>query len=179
MDREAEFRRLYEAHRAAVHAYFTGRTGDPQTAADLMQDVFLRVWQHLEKLTDDAGRPAAGVDLHRGPEPVGRRAPAPARPRPAPSRPWPMSRPARPRAAAPRPAARCIAAERVAVVGEAIRRLPEPQRVTLTMAAAGGMTSAELAAVLGVPAGTVRYRLSLARRTVAEALDRYDDPTET
>ena len=52
MDREAEFRRLYEANRAAVHAYFTGRTGDPQSAADLMQDVFLRAWQHLEKLTD-------------------------------------------------------------------------------------------------------------------------------
>jgi RNA polymerase sigma-70 factor, ECF subfamily len=47
------------------------------------------------------------------------------------------------------------------------------------MAAAGGMTSAELAAVLGVAAGTVRYRLSLARRAVAEALDRYDDPRET
>jgi RNA polymerase sigma-70 factor (ECF subfamily) len=71
-----------------------------------------------------------------------------------------------------------IAAERVAVAGEAIRRLPESQRITLTMAAAGGMTSAELAATLGVPAGTVRYRLSLARRAVAEALDRYDDPTE-
>ena len=71
-----------------------------------------------------------------------------------------------------------IAAERVAVVGEAIRRLPEPQRVTLTMAAAGGMTSAELAAALGVPAGTVRYRLSEARRTLAEALGRYDDATE-
>jgi hypothetical protein len=68
MDREAEFRRLYEAHRAAVHAYFTGRTGDPQWAADLMQDVFL---------------------------------------------------PARP----PQPASTAvIAAERVAVVGEAIRR---------------------------------------------------------
>jgi RNA polymerase sigma-70 factor (ECF subfamily) len=52
MDREAEFRRLYEANRAAVHAYFTGRTGDTQSAADLMQDVFLRAWQHLEKLTD-------------------------------------------------------------------------------------------------------------------------------
>ncbi len=61
-------------------------------------------------------------------------------------------------------------------MGEAIRRLPEPQRVTLTMAAAGGMTSAEVAAALGVPAGTVRYRLSEARRAVAEALDRYDDP---
>jgi DNA-directed RNA polymerase specialized sigma24 family protein len=29
-----------------------------------------------------------------------------------------------------------------------------------------------------VPAGTVRYRLSLARRTLAEALGDYDDPQE-
>jgi hypothetical protein len=26
MDRETEFRRLYDAHRATLHAYFTGRT---------------------------------------------------------------------------------------------------------------------------------------------------------
>lgn len=173
MDREAEFRRLYEAHRAAVHAYFTGRIGDSQSAADLMQDVFLRVWQHLDKLTDmtDDGQRAwiftvarnLSVDVHRhqhtqvGAERALAREPA---------------RPAQPASRA------VIAAERVAVVGEAIRRLPEPQRVTLTMAAAGEMTSTEIAAALGVPAGTVRYRLSLARHTLAEALDRYDDPRE-
>jgi RNA polymerase sigma-70 factor, ECF subfamily len=182
MDREAEFRRLYEAHRAAVHAYFTGRSGDPQSAADLMQDVFLRVWQHLEKLTempDDRQRAwiftvarNLSVDAHRH-----RQAQAGAEQALAhePARP-PHSAGA---AASTAAGSAVIAAERVAVVGEAIRRLPEPQRVTLTMAAAGGMTSAELAAVLGVAAGTVRYRLSLARRAVAEALDRYDDPTET
>lgn len=173
MDREAEFRRLYEAHRAAVHAYFTGRTSDSQSAADLMQDVFLRVWQHLDKLTDmtDDGQRAwiftvarnLSVDVHRhqhtqvGAERALAREPA---------------RPAQPASRA------VIAAERVAVVGEAIRRLPEPQRVTLTMAAAGEMTSTEIAAALGVAAGTVRYRLSLARHTLAEALDRYDDPRE-
>ena len=177
MDREAEFRRLYEAHRAAVHAYFTGRTGDPQSAADLMQDVFLRVWQHLEKLTDmPEDRQRAwiftvarnlSVDAHRhqhtraGAEQAVAHEPALA-----------------PQSASTAASTAVIAAERVAVVGEAIRRLPEPQRITLTMAAAGGMISAELAATLGVPAGTVRYRLSLARRAVAEALDRYDDPTE-
>jgi RNA polymerase sigma-70 factor (ECF subfamily) len=83
----------------------------------------------------------------------------------------------------PAPAARpasapVIAAERVAIVGEAIRRLPEQQRVTLTMAAAGALTSTEIATALGVPAGTVRYRLSLARRALAEALDQYDYRTE-
>ena len=173
MDREAEFRRLYEANRAAVHSYFTGRTGNPQQAADLMQDVFLRVWRRLDEL---AGMPQdrqrawiftvarnLSVDTHRhertqaGAEQVLAREPA--------------------RAEQPASTA-VIAAERVAVVGEAIRRLPESQRVTLTMAAAGEMTSAELADALGVPAGTVRYRLSLARRAVAEALDRYDDAAE-
>jgi RNA polymerase sigma-70 factor (ECF subfamily) len=173
MDREAEFRQLYEAHRAAVHAYFTGRTSDRWAAADLMQEVFMRVWQRLPELV---GRSADGqrawiftvarnlsVDVHRhqhtqvGAERALAREPA---------------RPAQPASRA------VIAAERVAVVGEAIRRLPEPQRVTLTMAAAGEMTSTEIAAALGVPAGTVRYRLSLARHTVAEELDRYDDPRE-
>ena len=132
MDREAEFRRLYEAHRAAVHAYFTGRTSDSQSAADLMQDVFLRVWQHLDKLTDmpDDRQRAwiftvarnLSVDAHRHQHTQVGAEQALAR------------EPARP----PQPASRAvIAAERVAVVGEAIRRLPEPQRVTLTMAAAG------------------------------------------
>jgi RNA polymerase sigma-70 factor (ECF subfamily) len=177
VDREAEFRRLYEAHRGAVHAYFVGRTGDPHSAADLMQDVFLRAWQHLDKLADlaDDGQRAwiftvarnLSVDAHRhrqtqvgvqqalGHEPD-----------------------SLPRSTTTPASAAVIAAERVAVAGEAIRGLPEPQRVALTMAAVSGMTSTELAAVLGVPAGTVRYRLSLARRAVAEALDRYDDPAE-
>ena len=173
MDREAEFRRLYEAHRGAVHAYFTGRTGDPQLAADLMQDVFLRAWQQLDRLADmpEDGRRAwiftvarnLSVDAHRHRLTQAGTQQALAREPGSPTEPASMA---------------VIAAERVAVVGEAIRRLPEPQRVALTMAAAGGMTSAELAAALGVPAGTVRYRLSLARRAVAEALDRYDNPAE-
>ena len=57
MDREAEFRELYEAHRDAVHAYFVGRTGDRWLAADLMQEVFMRVWQRLPAV---AGRSADG-----------------------------------------------------------------------------------------------------------------------
>jgi RNA polymerase sigma-70 factor, ECF subfamily len=173
MDSEAEFRRLYDAHRAAVHAYFTGRTGDPISAADLMQDVFLRAWQHVEELADmpDDRQRAwiftvarnLSVDAHRqqrtraGTEQALAHSPA--------DPPQPASAPV-------------IAAERVAVVGEAIRRLPEQQRVALTMAAAGEMTSAEMATALGVPAGTVRYRLSLARRALAQALHRYDCATE-
>jgi RNA polymerase sigma-70 factor, ECF subfamily len=135
--------------------------------------VFLRVWQHVEELADlpDDRQRAwiftvarnLSVDAHRhqrtqaGTEQALAHSPA----------------------APPQPAsAPVIAAERAAVVGEAIRGLPEQQRVALTMAAAGEMTSAEIGVALGVPAGTVRYRLSLARRALAEALARYDCVTE-
>ncbi len=168
---DAEFGRLYAAHRTAVHAYFVGRTGDPAAAADLMQEVFLRVWQRLPEVTGRApdGQRAwiftvarnLSVDAYRHER---TRADAEAglarEPAPAP----------------PAASTAVLAAERVAVVGAAIRRLPEQQRVTLALAAAGDLTSAEIAGALGVPAGTVRYRLSEARRTLAAALASYDDP---
>lgn len=172
MDPDAEFRRLFDAHRGAVHAYFLGRTDDRWAAADLTQEVFLRVWQRLSEV---AGRPVDGqrawiftvarnlsVDAHRrertrlGTETALRHEPAPT--------------------ATPPASAGVIEAERVATVAGAIRRLPEGQRTVLTMAAAGELTSAEIAAALDLPAGTVRYRLSEARRALAAALAEYDRP---
>jgi RNA polymerase sigma-70 factor (ECF subfamily) len=174
MGRDAEFSRLYAAHRDAVHAYFVGRTGDRAAAADLMQEVFLRAWQRLPELTDRSpdGQRAwiftvarnLSVDAYRHERTRADTEAALGR--------LPVATP-------PPASTTVIAAERVAVVGEAIRRLPERQRVTLSMAAAGGMTSAEIATALGVPAGTVRYRLSEARRALAAALASYDDPAST
>jgi RNA polymerase sigma-70 factor, ECF subfamily len=173
MDLEAEFRRLYDAHRDAVHAYLIGRAGGRQLAADLLQEVFLRVWRHLDtvaglpadrqrgwiftvarNLSIDAGRHdriAAGAEQALAAEPA----------RPAAS-----------------PSDSVISTERAAIVAAAIRQLPEPQRVTLALAAAGGLTSPQIGAALGIPPGTVRYRLSVARRALAEALGDYDDPKE-
>lgn len=173
VDREAEFRRLYDAHRGAVHAYFAGRTGDRDLAADLMQDVFTRVWRHLGQLhgmTDDHQRAwiftvarNLSIDSLRQ-----RRTQSATQETLARERSFPSDS----------ASARVIDAERSSVVANAVERLPEDHRVVLTMAAAGGMTSAEIGSALGVPAGTVRYRLSLARRSVADALRRYDQGEE-
>jgi RNA polymerase sigma-70 factor (ECF subfamily) len=173
MDREAEFRRLYDDNRSAVHAYLIGRLCGRQSPADLLQEVFMRVWRHLDtvaglppdrqrgwiftvarNLSIDAGRhdrTLAGTEraLAAGPA----------------------------RTASPASDA-VVSAERAAIVGAAIRRLPEPQRVTLALAAAGGLTSTEIGAALGIPPGTARYRLSLARRALADALGDYDDSGE-
>jgi RNA polymerase sigma-70 factor (ECF subfamily) len=173
MSPEAEFRQMYEAHRTAVHAYFVGRTADRWTAADLMQEVFMRVWQRLPELMVKSadGQRAwiftvarnLSIDAHR----------------------QERSRAATERTlgdqlapAQPAVTTAVIAAERVAIVDQAIKRLPEQQRITLAMAAAGGLTSAQIAAALDVPAGTVRYRLSMARRTLAAALAGYDCPQQ-
>ena len=171
MDRETEFRRVYEGHRTAVHAYFVGRTVDRSAAADLTQEVFLRVWQRLPELTgmpDDRQRAwiftvarNLSIDTYRH-ERTRTDTEAALRHQPTPT--------------ALAASTAVIEAQRVAVVSAAMARLPEEQRITLTMAAAGDMTSAEIAAALGIPAGTVRYRLSVARRTLAAALADYDDP---
>lgn len=171
MDREAEFRRLYDAHRDAVHAYLIGRLSGRQAAADLLQEVFMRVWRYLDTVT---GLPADGqrgwiftvarnlsIDAVRRDRTLAGTEQALA---------------AEPPQLAAAASDAVIGAERAAVVGAAIRRLPEPQRVTLAMAAAGGLNSTEIGAALGIPPGTARYRLSLARRALADALGDYDNP---
>ena len=179
MDREAEFRRLYEAHRVAVHAYFAGHAawGNSQLAADLMQEVFLRAWQHLDKV---AGLPADGqrgwlftVARNLSVDSARHQRTADGAQRAL------EHEPAARQSSVTAPASTAVlAAERATVVAAAMAKLPEQQRVTLAMAAAGELSSAEIGAALGVPAGTVRYRLSLARRTLAEALGDYDEPQE-
>jgi RNA polymerase sigma-70 factor (ECF subfamily) len=171
MDQEAEFRRLYDAHRYGVHAYLIGRLCDRELAADLLQEVFMRVWRHLDAV---AGLPAdrqrgwiftvarnLSIDLSRHDQTMARAEQALA------------AEPTRP--AAPASDA-VISAERAAIVGAAIRRLPGPQRVTLALAAAGGLTSAQIGDALGIPPGTARYRLWLARRALADVLGSYDGP---
>lgn len=179
MDPEAEFSQLYQAHRAAVHAYLLGRTGDRASAADLMQEVFLRAWKRLPEL---ALRTAGGqrawiftvarnltIDSLRQQRTRDGTAVALAT---TADRSAGTGNPG----GAAEVSTTVIAAERVAVLDAALDRLPETQRTVLAMATAGGLTSAEIAEALGVPAGTVRYRLSLARRSLAAALADYDDP---
>ncbi len=57
-------------------------------------------------------------------------------------------------------------------VQRALQLLPTEQRAVLALFAVEGLSHAEVADVLGVPVGTVWSRLHLARRRLAEALER-------
>jgi RNA polymerase sigma-70 factor, ECF subfamily len=168
-DDAAVFTRIFELHRHAVHAYFLGRVADPELARDLLQETFLRVWRRLSEL---APLPAEqqrawiftvarnlAIDSYRAG--AARRAAEGALRRDAATR----------QATVAGPHQQAELGERLARLDAAIRRLPEDQRVILSMATTGGMTSRQIGEALGEPPGTVRYRLSLARKQLAAALD--------
>jgi RNA polymerase sigma-70 factor (ECF subfamily) len=62
------------------------------------------------------------------------------------------------------------AAQRAARLWTAIDALPEKLRLTIVLSAIEGHDVNEVAALLGIPAGTVKSRLFLARKALAETL---------
>jgi RNA polymerase sigma-70 factor (ECF subfamily) len=172
-DDAAVFTRIFDEHRHAVHAYFIGRVGDPELARDLVQETFLRVWRRLSEVgplpaeqqrawTFTVARNLA-IDSYRAA--ATRRAAEAALRHHA----------ATQEATVAGPHLQVELGERLARLDAAIRRLPEEQRVILSMATAGGLTSHQIGEALGEPAGTVRYRLSQARKQLAAALDLEDE----
>ena len=64
------------------------------------------------------------------------------------------------------------AADEVARLREALRRLPDEQRAILSLHYLDGLGIAEIVRALGVPAGTVKSRLYHARNRLKQALER-------
>jgi RNA polymerase sigma-70 factor (ECF subfamily) len=172
-DDAAVFTRIFDEHRHAVHAYFIGRVGDPELARDLVQETFLRVWRRLSEVGPlPAEQQRAwiftvarnlAIDSYRA---AATRQAAEAALR---------HHAATQEATVAGPHLQVELGERLARLDAAIRRLPEEQRVILSMATAGGLTSHQIGEALGEPAGTVRYRLSQARKQLAAALDLEDE----
>jgi RNA polymerase sigma-70 factor, ECF subfamily len=150
-------RALYDEHVGALLSYAVRlSSGDRQRAEDIVQETFLRAWRHPEALAEERGsvRPwlftiarNLAVDAHRA-----RRA-----------RPPEVSD----EALAVVPAAdeldRALEAWQVA---DALAALSPDHRAVLVETYYRGRSVAEAAAVLGVPAGTVKSRSYYALRAL-------------
>jgi RNA polymerase sigma-70 factor (ECF subfamily) len=157
---------LYEEHRVALHAYFLGRTGDPELALDLLQEVFLRVWRGMQTVEalpaekrvywvfsiarnlvlDTYRKRGAGDSAQQRLEQEAQPALVPAAERQAEEH------------------------EQLAELETAIHQLPDDLRVVFVLHVLGEQNSTEIGEILGRPPGTVRYQLARARRQLAEQL---------
>ncbi len=164
-EREAEFAARVEQTQQRVFRVAYSVLLNAADAEEVAQDAFLRAYRRRSSLRDPAkfrswvARIAFRLALNRR-RAHGRRLARDAA--------WYAARPSAPGEGPPNEA------DDVSFEGirEEIDRLPEKLRVVLLLSAVEGMEAREVAGVLGIPAGTVRSRLHLARKRLLEEIGR-------
>ena len=158
--------RLYARYGRALFAYVSDLVPDAGMAEEVVQDTFVAAWRGAARfehrssvaswLFGIARRQARDRTRSRGPE-----------------------------LAPPQeleelitgdrgPEAHALASAARADLISALDRLPSHHREPLVLALVHGLSGPEIAAVLGVPEGTVKSRLHAARRSVRALLDKGD-----
>jgi RNA polymerase sigma-70 factor, ECF subfamily len=154
---------LFDTCKDRVYTLALHLTGDPAEAADVTQDVFLRVMARIGQYRGDARfstwlhRVVVNVFLDR----------KKARRRYAPLDESTLAR--RP-SAEPSPEAAVIRAQARGHVAAAVQRLPEKLRVPLVLRYGSGLSYGDIAVTLGLREGTVASRLSRALAQLAREL---------
>lgn len=155
MNQADAFDELYRASRQRLFGYVYAVTGDVAEAQDAVQEAFVRAWQHWPSVRDHPN-PESWVRVTATRIAVSR---------------WRRTRTRvlahlrhGPPESVPEPGT-----ETVEVVA-ALRRLPEEQRLALALYYLAGLPVKEVAAETGVPAGTVKARLSRGRAALARLL---------
>jgi RNA polymerase sigma-70 factor (ECF subfamily) len=154
---------LWTEHGDALLGHVRRRVGDPGRAEDIVQEVMLRAWRHADRL-DTRSRSLRpwlftvadhlATDQHRA-----RRA-----------RPEEVGGAALERGSSPDESERTVAALDVAA---ALRSLTPEHRAVLLETYYHGRTVAETAAILGIPAGTVKSRAYYALRALRLFLEEH------
>jgi RNA polymerase sigma-70 factor (ECF subfamily) len=156
---------LFERHGRAVYAFCARRTADLALAEDLTSIVFLEAWRRRQRteITGESLLPWLLGIAHNAVRNAHR---SRRRHRAALARlpPEPLE------AAADDVASRIDAERALAGALQAIRTLPDRERDVVVLVLWSGLSYEDAALVLGVPAGTVRSRLSRARARLSASL---------
>lgn len=156
---------LWSRHAASLLAYLHGLIGDRDLAEELVQDTLFAAWRGAARFRGDSnvrtwlfaiGRRQAMQRLRRAHEAGQARADE--------------VKLAELPAAEPGPEVVALARAEVSTVGVAIGGLSAVHREVLQLIFTHGLSAREAARVLGVPTGTVKSRLSNARRALAAVL---------
>jgi RNA polymerase sigma-70 factor (ECF subfamily) len=161
---EAALREVYREHVAAVNGLALRVLSNEALAEDVVQDVFVRLWEQPERFDPERGRLRAfllsmthsrAVERVRAEESLRRRHVAAER--------EPVEMPNDPaRVAENRDVEDSVRA--------ALAQLPDAQRTPIEMAYFSGMSYREVALELGEAEGTVKYRIRMGMQKLRAAL---------
>jgi len=158
-------RAVYRQHAGAVHTIARAMVGDPELAADVVQQTFVKAWRAAA--TFDEGR-ALAPWLYA----IARRTAIDA-----------LRSERRPTQGGHGPevdaAVTTLSFDRtweVLEVRAAVERLPEAEREVVRLSSLLGFTHVEVAERLGVPVGTVKSRSARAHRRLAAMLGHLEEP---
>jgi len=141
----AAFNLLYQENAPRLRAFLRRITGSSEAAEDIVQETFSAFWKNPGSYEPEQGSLRTwlfGISKKRA------------------ANWWRKRDPAGPQADEPASACRL---EISSILGDALARLPEQQRVILWLREVEGQSYEELAAILEIPIGTVRSRLFAAR----------------
>lgn len=162
----AAFDEVYGEHETMVYNLALSLVGDPERAADVAQEIFLRVYRHLGKFR---GRSSLKTWIFRV-------AVNQCRSRLARRRPWHQPLPEEEGSQTlvdPRrgPEARTLADDAGRRLRRCLSEVPEPFREAVVLRDIEGLAYDEIAEVLGVRIGTVRSRIARGRRHLKDRLE--------
>jgi RNA polymerase sigma-70 factor (ECF subfamily) len=163
---------LYDRHAGAVYSLVARIVGDRQVAEDLLQEVFVRVWQRAGTYQGARGKPLTwvlGIAHNVAIDEVRRRR---RRPLEADDRDEEGQLTALQALPAVDSDPSDLTWERLRreQIMAALAQLPEAQRILIELAYFEGYTQSQLAARLGEPLGTIKTRMRLAAQKLRELL---------
>src|SRR6185436_14249492 len=172
----AAFGLLIEDHLAAARRLALAAVGQPTDADEAVQDASVAAWTRLHALQDPNVFRAwfmrivwrKALDRRRSLRSWFDRFGATA----------PDDQPIEFVAAEPSPDAQLMSRELATAIGQVVRALPKKLRDPFLLAASGDHRYEEIALLLGIPVGTVKWRISEARRVIRMKLERlgHGDP---
>ena len=173
---QVAFGRLVDMHQRSVYRTALAALGTHEDAEDAAQDAFIQAWRHLPGFRGDAAFRTWLLTI------VWRKALDRRRSRLL----WWNRRAVAPEGVdllaelttgAPSPERAALASDEARRVQKEILKLSSTLRDTLLLVSSGEYSYEEVAAILGSPIGTVKWRVAEARRIIARRMDAWNAKT--
>ena len=173
---ESALSELYDRYSRLVYSLALNAVGDPATAEEITQDVFIRIWDHAGTYQAEKSKVVtwiASITRYRSIDVIRRRKIRPEWQ----SVSWEIEPPAS--EMNPTNVEETVElSQKRRRIRQAISVLPEEQRQALAYAYFQGYTHREIAEVLGEPLGTVKTRIRLAMQKLRQLLEQEEHADE-